>query len=261
MNRIMRIFLFCVALFALLSVGCSDDKKETQNQLQTEQPAPQKGKFVMSEESKNRLRERVLKQIEERERIRKLNPQTEVKEEKEEPPRIQTLHSVDECYRACYAAEILEQQGDSLDDLKVRVHMNNVRTLASECEKSCRPFENIIPVNACSRACLAAGDEFILHSNYIMDSTTFARFVLEICDETCPCANRFDSLSYKKEIRRILDSLMRREDMDSIVFGKFDIALKRVKCRRGFNRNKHCPETLIEYDKKRAMALENCSQQ
>ena len=43
MNRIMRIFLFCVALFALLSVGCSDDKKETQNQLQTEQPAPQKG--------------------------------------------------------------------------------------------------------------------------------------------------------------------------------------------------------------------------
>ena len=254
MNRIMRIFLFCVALFALLSVGCSDDKKETQNQLQTEQPAPQKGKFVMSEESKNRLRERVLKQIEERERIRKLNPQTEVKEEKEEPPRIQTLHSVDECYRACYAAEILDQEGDSVSGM-------NVRTLASECEKSCRPFENIIPVNACSRACLAAGDEFILRSNYIMDSTTFARFVLEICDETCPCANRFDSLSYKKEIRRILDSLMRREDMDSIVFGKFDIALKRVKCRRGFNRNKHCPETLIEYDKKRAMALENCSQQ
>ena len=254
MNRIMRIFLFCVALFALLSVGCSDDKKETQNQLQTEQPAPQKGKFVMSEESKNRLRERVLKQIEERERIRKLNPQTEVKEEKEEPPRIQTLHSVDECYRACYAAEILDQEGDSVSGM-------NVRTLAYECEKSCRPFENIIPVNACSRACLAAGDEFILRSNYIMDSTTFARFVLEICDETCPCANRFDSLSYKKEIRRILDSLMRREDMDSIVFGKFDIALKRVKCRRGFNRNKHCPETLIEYDKKRAMALENCSQQ
>lgn len=254
MNRIMRIFLFCVALFALLSVGCSDDKKETQNQLQTEQPAPQKGKFVMSEESKNRLRERVLKQIEERERIRKLNPQTEVKEEKEEPPRIQTLHSVDECYRACYAAEILDQEGDSVSGM-------NVRTLAYECEKSCRPFEKIIPVNACSRACLAAGDEFILRSNYIMDSTTFARFVLEICDETCPCANRFDSLSYKKEIRRILDSLMRREDMDSIVFGKFDIALKRVKCRRGFNRNKHCPETLIEYDKKRAMALENCSQQ
>ena len=254
MNRIMRIFLFCVALFALLSVGCSDDKKETQNQLQTEQPAPQKGKFVMSEESKNRLRERVLKQIEERERIRKLNPQTEVKEEKEEPPRIQTLHSVDECYRACYAAEILDQEGDSVSGM-------NVRTLAYECEKSCRPFENIIPVNACGRACLAAGDEFILRSNYIMDSTTFARFVLEICDETCPCANRFDSLSYKKEIRRILDSLMRREDMDSIVFGKFDIALKRVKCRRGFNRNKHCPETLIEYDKKRAMALENCSQQ
>jgi hypothetical protein len=250
----MRIFLFCVALFALLSVGCSDDKKETQNQLQTEQPAPQKGKFVMSEESKNRLRERVLKQIEERERIRKLNPQTEVKEEKEEPPRIQTLHSVDECYRACYAAEILDQEGDSVSGM-------NVRTLAYECEKSCRPFEKIIPVNACSRACLAAGDEFILRSNYIMDSTTFARFVLEICDETCPCANRFDSLSYKKEIRRILDSLMRREDMDSIVFGKFDIALKRVKCRRGFNRNKHCPETLIEYDKKRAMALENCSQQ
>ena len=254
MNRIMRVFLFCVALFALLSVGCSDDKKETLNQLQTEQPAPQKGKFVMSEESKNRLRERVLKQIEERERIRKLNPQTEVKEEKEEPPRIQTLHSVDECYRACYAAEILDQEGDSVSGM-------NVRTLAYECEKSCRPFEKIIPVNACSRACLSAGDEFILRSNYIMDSTTFARFVLEICDETCPCANRFDSLSYKKEIRRILDSLMRREDMDSIVFGKFDIALKRVKCRRGFNRNKHCPETLIEYDKKRAMALENCSQQ
>jgi len=253
MIKILHIFC-CVALFALLSVGCSDDKKETQNQLQTEQPAPQKGKFVMSEESKNRLRERVLKQIEERERIRKLNPQTEVKEEKEEPPRIQTLHSVDECYRACYAAEILDQEGDSVSGM-------NVRTLAYECEKSCRPFEKIIPVNACSRACLAAGDEFILRSNYIMDSTTFARFVLEICDETCPCANRFDSLSYKKEIRRILDSLMRREDMDSIVFGKFDIALKRVKCRRGFNRNKHCPETLIEYDKKRAMALENCSQQ
>lgn len=261
MNRIMRIFLFCVALFALLSVGCSDDKKETLNQLQTEQPAPQKGKFVMSEESKNRLRERVLKQIEERERIRKLNPQTEVKEEKEEPPRIQTLHSVDECYRACYAAEILEQQGDSLDDLNVRVHMNNVRALAAECEKSCRPFEKIIPVNACSRACLAAGDEFILRSNYIMDSVTFARFVLEICDETCPCANHFDSLSYKKEIRHILDSLVRKEDMDSVVFAKYDKAVKRVKCRRGFNRNKHCPETLIEYDKKRAMALENCSQQ
>jgi hypothetical protein len=125
----MRVFLFCVALFALLSVGCSDDKKETLNQLQTEQPAPQKGKFVMSEESKNRLRERVLKQIEERERIRKLNPQTEVKEEKEEPPRIQTLHSVDECYRACYAAKILHQEGYSLDDQNVRVHMK-VRILA-----------------------------------------------------------------------------------------------------------------------------------
>jgi hypothetical protein len=260
MNRIMRIILFCVALFAMLSVGCSDEKKETQNLPQTEQSAPPKGKFVMSEESKNRLRERALKQIEERERIKKLNPQTEVMEDTKEPPRIQTLHSVDECYRACYAAKILDQEGDSLDEKNVRMHMK-VRILADECEKSCRPFENIIPVNACGMACLAAGDEFILRSNYIMDSTTFARFVLEICDETCPCANRFDSLSYKKEIRRILDSLMRREEMDSVVYAKFNKAIKRVKCRRGFNRNKHCPETLIEYDKKRAMALENCSQQ
>lgn len=254
MNRIMRIILFCVALFAMLSVGCSDEKKETQNLPQTEQSVPKNGKFVMSEESKNRLRERALKQIEERERIKKLNPQIEGKEEKEEPPRIQTLHSVDECYRACYAAEILDQEGDSVSGM-------NVRTLASECEKSCRPFENIIPVNACSRACLAAGDEFVLHSNYIMDSVTFARFVLEICDETCPCANHFDSLSYKKEIRHILDSLVRKEDMDSVVFAKYDKAVKRVKCRRGFNRNKHCPETLIEYDEMRAKALESCSQQ
>ena len=254
MGLITRNHVFSLALLALLFIGCSDNNEKKSNSLQTEQLVQKNRTFVMSEESKNRLRENAQKQIEERERIKKLNPQTEAKEEKKEPRRIQTLHSADECYRACYAAKILEQKDDSIVGL-------NVRPLAYECKRSCRPFENIIPINACNRACLAAGDEFILRSNYIMDSTTFARFVLEICDETCPCANRFDSLSYKKEIRRILDSLMRREDMDSIVFGKFDIALKRVKCRRGFNRNKHCPETLIEYDKKRAMALENCSQQ
>lgn len=254
MNKILCYFVFCVAISAMISIGCSDNKEEKLNLPQTEQLVQKNRTFVMSEESKNRLRENAQKQIEERERIKKLNPQTEAKEEKKEPRRIQTLHSADECYRACYAAKILEQKDDSIVGL-------NMRPLANECEKSCRPFENIIPINACSRTCLAAGDEFILKSNYIMDSTTFARFVLEICDETCPCANRFDSLAYKKEIRHILDGLVRKEDMDSVVFAKFNKAVKRVKCRRGFGHSKHCPEMLIEYDKKRIKDLENCSQQ
>lgn len=260
MNKILCYFVFCVAISAMISIGCSDNKEEKLNLPQTERHAQKNGKFVMSEESKNRLRESALKQIEERERIKKLNPQTEAKEEKKEPRRIQTLHSADECYRACYAAKILEQEGVSVGGMKLHVG-RNVHALANECEKSCRPFENIIPINACSRTCLAAGDEFILKSNYIMDSTTFARFVLEICDETCPCANRFDSLAYKKEIRHILDGLVRKEDMDSVVFAKFNKAVKRVKCRRGLGHSKHCPEMLIEYDKKRIKDLENCSQQ
>lgn len=59
----------------------------------------------------------------------------------------------------------------------------------------------------------------------------------------------------------LMNRIMRREDMDSVVYAKFNKAIKRVKCRRGFNRNKHCPETLIEYDEMRAKALESCSQQ
>lgn len=254
MGLITRNHVFSLALLALLFIGCSDNNEKKSNSLQTEQLVQKNRTFVMSEESKNRLRENAQKQIEERERIKKLNPQTEAKEEKKEPRRIQTLHSADECYRACYAAKILEQKDDSIVGL-------NVRPLAYECKRSCRPFENIIPINACNRACLAAGDEFILKSNYIMDSTTFARFVLEICDETCPCANRFDSLAYKKEIRHILDSLVRKEDMDSVVFAKFNEAVKRVRCRKGFGRNKHCSEILMEYDENRAKALENCRQQ
>ena len=259
MCLITRNHVFWGALLALLFIGCSDNNEEKQNLPQTERHVQKNGKFVMSEESKNRLRERALKQFEVRERIKKLNPQIEMKEEEKEPPRIQTLHSADECYRACYAAEIFEQEGVSVGGMKLHVG-RNVRVLANECEKSCRPFENIIPINACGRACLAAGDEFILRSNYIMDSTTFARFVLEICDETCPCANRFDSLAYKKEIRHILDSLVRKEDMDSVVFAKFNNAVKRVKCRRGFGRNKHCSEMMMEYNENRAKALENCRQ-
>ena len=36
------------------------------------------------------------------------------------------------------------------------------------------------------------------------------------------------------------------EDMDSVVFAKFNNAVKRVKCRRGFGRNKHCSEMMME---------------
>lgn len=39
MIKFLHIFC-CVALFAMLSVGCSDEKKETQNLPQTEQSAP-----------------------------------------------------------------------------------------------------------------------------------------------------------------------------------------------------------------------------
>ena len=82
MGLITRNHVFSLALLALLFIGCSDNNEKKSNSLQTEQLVQKNRTFVMSEESKNRLRENAQKQIEERERIKKLNPQTEAKEEK-----------------------------------------------------------------------------------------------------------------------------------------------------------------------------------
>ena len=245
-NRVARFAVFLLALFAMQLVGCSEKQNEQQSQQQSE-PLGQ------YEQSRERLRKKYMEDLQNERPVKK--PETKqdaasdsVKNENKNSTGIPIILSAVECYMACQTIGNVE-----VGDSSITVYRNDLA-----CKKYCKAFEKFIPVNACNRACLDAGDEFINRSGYIMDRSYFSRFVLEICDEECPCASRYDSVAYKKNIGRILDSLMGKGVLDSVVYEKNTKAVKRIKkCHKTKNAQK-CREEQAEYDRNRLKALKEC---
>ena len=250
MNKIISIFAFFVGLLTLLLIGCSDKKEESQNQQQTE-------KHVSFEEARNRLRVKHLEEVQNQPQVETPERKSEkMKEVDKDSVLARNILSANECSRACLIDQ-LRKDGDS------SVFLYNTIYKKGDCEKYCNAFENIIPVNACNRACLTAGDEFIQRTNYIMDSLYFSRYVLEICDETCPCASSFDSVAYKKSIGLILDSLMQKDIIDSVVYAKSNEAVRRLnRCHKTRGKGiERCRKKLYEYRMNRLKKLKDCGLQ
>ncbi len=237
----------CLVFMTMLTIGCSEKKEQSQNQQQAEQ----------SDSYENVRRRLHVKKLEEMKNLPQVKL-SEIKKENGVPEKVnrdsvlaREISSAVECYRFCSIKAQYVEGNDT-----VNVYGNRFR-----CKRHCNDYENIIPVNSCNRICLAAGDEFIERTGYVMDRTYFARFVLEVCDETCPCASAFDSLAFKKNVSLILDSINRTGDLDSVVYDKNAKALHKIKGCYKTKNSKKCSENLAEYRRNRFKKFKDCGLQ
>ncbi len=241
-NHIWQIFQILAFLLVIPLIGCSDKNGELQSQSKAETVEIKRDTI---KDEKDSLLNKIL--------------------------------SANECYKACSITErfkngdstlfphrdakYYEGEDKNLLDFFKKHDTSNVLSYVKVCNDNCNSFEHLIPIKACTRACLAAEDEFILRSNYVMDSVIFSRFILEMCDEKCPCTSAFDSVSYKKDFGLVLDSLLKNDILDSVVYAKSNKAIRRLNKCNGTKFVKTCRNEFDEFNKNRLNALKACGLQ